>query len=124
MNHGINPAELVDLVGHSPRLVQVGEIPDDGGRAPTNEVVHGRQPLGAASVNDDLVPIAEQCLSRGSTEPVSRTGDDDACHGPIAESRSTQPSESDVPRCHEPIRLGSPTRVVLLVGLSVGTIGS
>ena len=30
VDHRVNPAELVDLVGHSPCLVQVGQIPDDG----------------------------------------------------------------------------------------------
>ncbi len=30
VDHRVNPAELVDLVGQSPCLVQVGQIPDDG----------------------------------------------------------------------------------------------
>ena len=30
VDHRVNPAELVDLVGHSPCPVQVGQVPDDG----------------------------------------------------------------------------------------------
>ena len=30
VDHRVDPAELVDLVGHSPCLVQVGQVPDDG----------------------------------------------------------------------------------------------
>jgi hypothetical protein len=30
VDHGVDPAELVHLVGHGPCLVHVGEVPDDG----------------------------------------------------------------------------------------------
>jgi hypothetical protein len=29
VNHSVDPAELVDLIGHSRRLVQVGQVADD-----------------------------------------------------------------------------------------------
>jgi hypothetical protein len=43
VDHRVDLAEPVDLVGHSPGLVQVGEVPDDGRRALDVEVVHGGQ---------------------------------------------------------------------------------
>jgi hypothetical protein len=30
VDHRVGPAELVDLVGHSPCLVQLSQVPDDG----------------------------------------------------------------------------------------------
>ena len=30
VDHRVDGAELVDLIGHGPRLVQVGQVADDG----------------------------------------------------------------------------------------------
>jgi hypothetical protein len=53
-------------IGDRPSLVRVGQIPDDGRRAPVDESVEDRQPLSAAGVDDHLVTVAEHGLSGGS----------------------------------------------------------
>jgi hypothetical protein len=47
-----------DLIGHRPDLVEVGQVPDDGRRAPVDERAEGGQSLSAAGVDDYCVAVA------------------------------------------------------------------
>ena len=56
------------------RLLEVGEVADDDGRAAVDEVVDRGEPLAVADVDDDLVAVVEQRLARpgGRGRPRSR----------------------------------------------------
>jgi hypothetical protein len=58
----VQPAQAVHVAGETARLLEVGEVPDDGRTAPVQEVADGREPVAVASVDDDLVPVVEQRL--------------------------------------------------------------
>jgi N-methylhydantoinase A/oxoprolinase/acetone carboxylase beta subunit len=77
---GVQPAQAVHVAGETARLLEVGEVPDDGRSAPVQEVADGREPVAVASVDDDLVPVVEQRLRGRSSETVCGAGDEDACH--------------------------------------------
>jgi hypothetical protein len=61
------------------RLLEVGQVPDDGRSTPVQEVGDGREPVAVARVDDDLVPVVEQRLGSRPSETVRRAGDEDAC---------------------------------------------
>ena len=60
VDHRVHPAQAVHLAGETARLLEVGQVPDDGRSTPVQEVAHGREPVAVASVDDDFVPIVEQ----------------------------------------------------------------
>jgi hypothetical protein len=76
----VHPAEAVHVAGETGRLLEVGEVADDGRSAPVQEVAHGREPAAVASVDDDLVPVVEQRVGSRPSETVCGAGDEDACH--------------------------------------------
>ena len=77
VDHRVQPAQAVHVAGETARLLEVGEVPDDGRSAPVQEVADGREPVAVASVDDDLAPVVEQRLrgrsSEPSAEPVMKT---------------------------------------------------
>ena len=75
--------EAVDLVGDVAGLLEVGQVPDDGRGAAVQEVVHGREAIRVASVDDDLVALVEERLRGRPSEAVRGAGDEDACHESI-----------------------------------------
>ena len=83
----IHSAEAVHLAGETARLVEVGDVADDGRGAATDEVADGLEPVAIAGVDDDLVPVVEQGLRGCSSEAVCGAGDEDACHQTVASER-------------------------------------
>ena len=79
VDDGVHPAELVDLIGHGPGLLEVGEVADDHGRPVAGEVGQVGGPLVAAGVDDHLVAVIEQggggLRPRPWAEPVMRMRD-------------------------------------------------
>jgi hypothetical protein len=71
----IERAEPVDLLGHRPGLIEVGEVSDNSGRAPVDERAEGGEPIDAAGVHDYCVTVAEQRRSGGSAQAVRGAGD-------------------------------------------------
>ncbi len=80
VDHRVDGSEAVHLLGHLARLPGIGQVADDPGRAAVEQVPQGGQPLGAARVDDHVVPVAEQRRGGRPAQPVSGSGDDDACH--------------------------------------------
>src|SRR5918993_3930595 len=80
VDYRVHPAQAVHVAGETARLLEVGEVPDDGRSAPVQEVADGREPVAVASMDDDLVPVVEQRLRGRSSETVCGAGDEDACH--------------------------------------------
>ena len=80
VDHRVHRPETVHLVGDAARLIKVGQVPDDGRSALFQEVAHGREPICAASVDDDRVPVIEQSSCSRPSETVCGAGDEDACH--------------------------------------------
>ena len=80
VDHRVHPPEAVHLAGDAARLLEVGQVPDDGRSASVQEVADGCEPVAVASVDDDLVPLVEQRLRGRPSETVRGAGDEDACH--------------------------------------------
>src|SRR5204863_4474371 len=70
VDHGVHRAEAVQVTGDCARLVEVGEVADDGQRAAGDEVADGGEPVAVASVDDELVAIVEQGLRSQPSETV------------------------------------------------------
>ena len=81
VDDGVHPAELVDLVGHGPGLLEVGEVADDHGRPAVGEVGQIGGPLVAAGVHDDLVAVFEQEGGGVAAQALGGAGDENAGHG-------------------------------------------
>ena len=62
VDHGIHLAEPVDVARDGARLLDVGEVADDGGGSAADEVVDRGEPLAVADVDDDFVAGVEQRL--------------------------------------------------------------
>jgi hypothetical protein len=77
VDYRVHPAQAVHLAGDTARLLEVGEVPDDGRSAPVQEVADGREPVAVASVDDDPVPSSSSVWAaarpRPSAEPVMKT---------------------------------------------------
>jgi hypothetical protein len=80
VDYRIHLSETVHLIGDTACLVQVGQVADDDPGAAVQQVVHGREPIPVASVDDDLVPLVEERLRGRPSEAVRGAGDEDACH--------------------------------------------
>jgi hypothetical protein len=80
VDHRVHPPEAVHLAGDAACLLDVGQIPDDGRGATVQEVAHGREAFRAASVDDDLMAVVQECLRGRQSEAVRGAGDEDACH--------------------------------------------
>jgi hypothetical protein len=78
VDHRVHPAEVVHLRGELAGLLDVGQVPDDGRRAPVEQGTHGREPVVVADVDDDLVALLEQRLRCRAAETVRGAGDEDA----------------------------------------------
>jgi hypothetical protein len=57
VNHRVHAAEAVHVAGNAVRLLEVGDVADDGRSAAIHEVADGGEPV--ADVDDDLVPVVE-----------------------------------------------------------------
>jgi hypothetical protein len=77
VDHRVHPAQAVHVAGETARLLEVGEVPDDGRSAPVQEVADGREPVAVASVDDDPMPSSSSVWAaarpRRSAEPVMKT---------------------------------------------------
>ena len=80
VDDGVHPAELVDLIGHGPDLLEAGEVADDHCRSPCGEVGQVSGPLVAAGVDDDLVAVIEQRGGGVAPEALGGAGDENAGH--------------------------------------------
>ena len=69
------------MAGDVARLLEVGQVPDDGRSALVQEVAHGREPIRGAGVDDDLMPLVEQGLGGRPAKAVRGAGDQDARRG-------------------------------------------
>jgi hypothetical protein len=70
VDHGVHPAEPVDLFGDVPGLVEVGQVSGYGHGPAVEEFAHSGESLPAAGVDDDLVPVVEEGSGGRSTEAV------------------------------------------------------
>src|SRR4029079_9958764 len=55
VDHGVHPAQAIDLTGQAAHLFLVCQIPYDARGAHVEEVAQDRQALGSARVDDNLV---------------------------------------------------------------------
>ena len=70
MDHGVHPAQPVDLFGDVAGLVEVGQVSDDGHSPAVEQLTDSGKSLPAAGVDHDLVPAVEQGPGGRSTEAV------------------------------------------------------
>ena len=80
MDHRVQLPEVVRLLREAAHLIQVGQVADDAGGSPIEQIAERLQPLLGASVDDDIVPVVEQRPCGGQPETVRRAGDQDARH--------------------------------------------
>jgi hypothetical protein len=59
VDHRVHAAEAVHVAGDTARLLEVGQVADDGRSAVVHEVADGREPFAVADLDDDLVPVVE-----------------------------------------------------------------
>src|SRR4051812_23498251 len=80
VDDGVHAAEVVDLIGDSPRFVLVCEVADNDGGATVDEVAHRVGARAVAHVHDNFVPVVDQRFRSGVAESVGGAGDEDAGH--------------------------------------------
>ena len=81
VDDGIEGPEVVDGVSDPVGLVEAGEVADDDVGSGRSQRLDGGGSFVVAGVDDDVVPVGEQCLSGGEAESGGRPGDEDARHG-------------------------------------------
>ena len=69
-------------------LLEIGQIPDDGGSATVQEIAHCCESIPVTGVEDDVVPVAEQRLRRQTPQTLCGAGYEDASHQMLARTRA------------------------------------
>ena len=77
VDYRVHPAQAVHPAGDTARLLEVGEVPDDGRSAPVQEVADGREPVRLRAWTTTSCPsLSSECAAarpRPSAEPVMKT---------------------------------------------------
>ena len=81
MDHGVDRAQRVHLLGHGRGLGPAGEVADHDVSAPCGEFVDGGSAVLIPSVDDDVMSAREQLLGGAAAEPGGGAGDEHDCHG-------------------------------------------
>ncbi len=70
VDHGIHPADGIDLPGEVADLRDIRQVADRGDSTLIHELLHGRQPGSGADMHDNVVAFAEQRPGRGMAQAV------------------------------------------------------
>jgi hypothetical protein len=76
----VHPSELIRLIGDPSRLFGVSEITHDNRGSPIFEVAQRGTSLFVPSVDDDIVALIQERLSRRPSEPIRRACNQNARH--------------------------------------------
>lgn len=71
MDDGVHRPHPVDLFGDVPRLLQVGQVANNGAGAAVQEVLDCAKAGGAAYMHDDVVALVQQRPGSVPPQPVS-----------------------------------------------------